>query len=174
MNRSLLTLVAAGLTLGSSLASAATLDLRTGLWEVTSTGETTGMPPVPPEVLAKMTPEQRAQMMAAMGAASKPTVVRSCITAKTLERGLNFNRMERPNCTQTTTNSSSRQVDVRLQCTGEQPMHGTFHIEAVDRQTMSGQLDMAVSSGANTMTMKRTMQGKWLSSNCGDVKPQEE
>lgn len=174
MNRSLLPCLAAGLTMAASLASAATLDLRTGLWEVTSAGETTGMPPVPPEVLAKMTPEQRAQMMAAMGNASKPTVVRSCITQKTLDRGLNFNRPERANCTHTITNSSSRQVDVKMQCTGEHPMNGTFHIEALDRQTMDGKFDMVVSNGANTMTMKRTMHGKWLSNNCGDVKPQEE
>src|SRR5262249_7119943 len=120
----------------------------------------TGMPPVPPEVLAKMTPEQRTQMMAAMGAASQPTVIRSYITQKTLKRDLNFNRIERPNCTQTITNSTSRQVDVKMQCTGEHPMNGSFHMEAADRQTMSGKLDMVVTNGANTMTMKRTMQEK--------------
>jgi hypothetical protein len=28
-----------------------------------------------------------------------------------------------------------------------------------------------MTSGANTMTMKNDMQGKWLAADCGDVKP---
>jgi hypothetical protein len=165
---------AAGTMAASTMAAGATLDIKTGLWEVTSTGETTGVPPIPPEVLARMTPEQRAQMQAAMGLASKPDVSRSCITEKTLQRGLDFGERERPNCRRTMLNSTSRQIDVRMECTGRETMNGTFHFEAVDRQTMSGGINMAVTNGANTMTMKRTMHGKWLGSDCGSVKPMEE
>lgn len=173
MNRMLLIWAAGGLTLGASLASAASLDVRTGLWEVTSQGETTGMPPIPPETLARMTPEQRAQMMAAM-TSKQPEVSRSCITDKTLQHGFDMSERERADCTRTVSNSTSRQVDVRIQCTGQQTMNGRFHIEANDRQTISGNLDFVVSSGPNTMTMKRTLRGKWISSDCGNVKPREE
>lgn len=31
-----------------------------------------------------------------------------------------------------------------------------------------------MAGGSNTMTMNRTLQGKWLDSDCGDVKPNEE
>ena len=41
-------------------------DVKTGLWEVTSTGSMSGAPPIPQDALARMTPEQRAQMEAAM------------------------------------------------------------------------------------------------------------
>jgi hypothetical protein len=162
------------LVAGASAALAATLDVRTGLWEVTSMGETSGMPPIPPEVLARMTPEQRAAMMAALGNTGKPDIVRSCITEKTLQRGLDFNRGESGNCKRTMLQNTSRQVDVRLECTGEQKATGTFKIQASDRQTISGRLDMVVASGANTMTIKRTLQGKWLGSDCGKVKSVEE
>ena len=37
------------------------LNLKVGLWEVTHTTSLTGTPPIPPEMLAKMTPEQRAE-----------------------------------------------------------------------------------------------------------------
>jgi hypothetical protein len=162
----------------SAAATAATLDVKTGLWEVTSSGETTGTPPIPPEVLAQMSPEQRAQMQAQMAAAmaqsNKPDVTRSCITDKTLQRGLDLDQGQRPDCKRTVVNSSSKQIDVRMECTGEQKMNGTFHFEATDRQSIRGNLNLVVSNGANTMTMKRTMQGKWLGSDCGSIKPTEE
>ena len=39
-------------------------NIKTGLWEMSETHTMTGMPPmsIPPEALARMTPEQRAQM----------------------------------------------------------------------------------------------------------------
>src|SRR5262249_998162 len=105
----------------SHAANAATLDVKTGLWETTSVGETTGMPPIPPEVLAKMTPEQRAQMQAsmaaAMGNASKPQVMKSCITEKSLERGLAMNSDAQQHCQRTIVNSTSRMIDAHVVCT---------------------------------------------------------
>ena len=44
------------------------LDVKTGQWESTMTGQTTGMPPIPDDVLNRMTPEQRAKIQAAMQA----------------------------------------------------------------------------------------------------------
>jgi hypothetical protein len=181
MNRQRVLTFGAGLALGvaiSTVAVGATLDVKTGHWEVTSSGEATGTPPIPPEVLAKMPPEQRAQIQARMAAmmerSNKPEVTRSCITEKSLQRGLDLNQRERPECKRTVVNSSSSQIDVRMECTGEQKMNGTFHVEAIDRQTIRGKFDMVVSNGANTMTMQRTLQGKWLGNDCGSVKPSGE
>ena len=171
----------AGLALGATLitaAIAATLDVKPGLWEVTSQGEATGMPPIPPQALAQMSPQQREQVMAAMqGAmahANQPNVSRSCITRKMLERGWDPNQDHRGNCTQTQTSSTSRTLDARMVCTGEQQATGNLHIEALDSQTISGTFNMVMSGGSNTMTVKRTLQGKWLGSDCGDVKPNGE
>ena len=32
-------------------------------------------------------------------------------------------------------------------------------------------MNMTVSNGAHTMTMKRVMNGRWLGPDCGNVKP---
>src|SRR5690348_6570180 len=106
------------LTVASVAWGAATLDVKTGLWEMTSVGETSGRPPIPAEVLAKMTPEQRAkieqQMAAGMAAANQPHVRKECITQKALERGLNFEN--RPNCKTTVLNSTPRLLDIAMEC----------------------------------------------------------
>src|SRR5580704_3090689 len=69
---------------GAGLAQSPTLDLKPGLWQITSTGSMTGAPPIPPEVLANMTPEKRAQaqamMQAAMARAGEPQVAKNCVT----------------------------------------------------------------------------------------------
>src|SRR5688500_469256 len=54
------------------------LDVRMGLWEVTSTTDIGGMPAVD---TSKMPPQVQAQMAAAMaGAMGKPSVLKSCMT----------------------------------------------------------------------------------------------
>ncbi len=168
----------AGLALGATLttvAIAAALDVKTGLWEVTSQGEASGMPPIPPQALAQMSPQQREQVMAAMAGAmaraNQPNVTRSCITHKMLERGWDPNQDHRGNCAQTQISATSRSLDARMVCTGEQQATGNLHIDAMDSETIRGTFNMVMSGGSNTMTVKRTLQGKWLGSDCGDVKP---
>lgn len=158
-------------------AVAATLDVKPGLWEVTTQGETTGMPPIPPQVLAQMPPQQREQMMAAMqGRMNQPSVSRSCVTQKMLDRGMTFDRPNNKQCTQTVTGSTARSLDVKVVCTGEQQQKtsGTIHMDSANRESFAGALNMVSTDGTNAMTIKRTMQGKWLGSDCGKVKPYEE
>lgn len=181
MNKSPLLVLGAALTFGvtfSTMTAAATLDVNTGLWEVTSTGESSGAPPIPAEALARLPPEQRAQaqtaIAAAMAQSGKPTMARSCITERTLQRGLDLNQQERANCTRTLINSSASQIDVRMECTGDETMHGNFHFEAINRQSIRGNMHIVVSNGGNSMTINRTVQGRWLSSDCGAVKPADE
>src|SRR5579863_8647312 len=156
---------------------AATLDVKPGLWEVTTQGEATGMPPIPPQMLAQMSPAQRAQMMAAMqGRMNQPTVTRSCLTQKMIDRGMAFDRPGNDHCTQTVVGSSAHSVDVRVVCTGEQQERttGSMHMDATSREIITGAFNMVSTDGTNTMTMKRTLQGKWLGNDCGNVKPHEE
>jgi hypothetical protein len=173
---------AALLTVGMSAmlitaAAAAPLDVSPGLWEVISQSETSGLPPIPPQALAQMSPQQRAQMMAAMqGHAGQPDVTRSCVTQKMLDRGMSFDRKGSDRCTQTVVGSTSRSLDLRFVCTSErqQNVNGTMHVDATSRETFTGSFKLVSSNGTNTMTMKRMMQGRWLGSDCGDVKPHDE
>ncbi|HTE88846.1 MAG TPA: hypothetical protein VK639_07845 [Terriglobales bacterium] len=47
------------------------LNVKTGLWETTTTRITSGEIPIPAEMLARLTPEQRAKMEARMKANSQ-------------------------------------------------------------------------------------------------------
>ena len=71
------------------------LDVKTGLWEMVSSGEASGAPPMPSlpaEALAHLTPAQSAQIRGAMAAgmkqAGKRRVTKQCVTADTLRRGI--------------------------------------------------------------------------------------
>ncbi len=66
------------------------LDVKPGQWETTTTGQMTGIPAIPPEVLNQLTPEQRAKMQSAMGArGAKPMVSTSCKTKEKLQQAWN-------------------------------------------------------------------------------------
>jgi len=85
-------------------------NIKTGLWEITELTSMTGIPPmpaIPPEALANMTPEQRAQVEARMkdsfGGGPKTTTRKYCVTKEKLEKDTVFgdNRNE---CTRTVMN----------------------------------------------------------------------
>jgi hypothetical protein len=162
---------------GAALAQTPALDLKPGLWQITSTGSMTGAPPIPPETLANMTPEKRAQvqamMQAAMAHAGEPQIAQRCVTEDQLRRGLNFDERPNPSCHRTMVSTSSTLLVVHEECTGARPMVGDFRFTALDRETMKGDITVVMGTSANATTVQRSLQGKWLGSECGDVKPRD-
>src|SRR5262249_50766038 len=152
-------------------------NVKPGLWEVTTAGNLSGAPPIPPEALAKMTPEQRAQMEAAMQAAmsrnKQPRTSKSCITQQQLDKGPTFGPHDK-SCTQTVVSRTPSLIETRVECTGERKMSGTFRFQAQSREAIHGDMSMAMSGGGNTMNSKYTLDGKWLGADCGSVKPSGE
>ena len=150
-------------------------DVKTGLWEVTSTGSMSGAPPIPQDALARMTPEQRAQMEAAMQAAiarnNQPHVSKSCITQRQLEKAPDFAEQHDKSCKQTVVTRTAAVVETRVECSGPQKRSGTFRFQALSRETIRGEVSMVLSSGDKAMTSKHTLDGKWLGADCGNVKP---
>ena len=156
---------------------AAALDLKPGLWEMTSTQQTTGGPPVPEDVLARMTPEQRAKFDAAAMAADnetrarEPRVRKQCITEKSLQRGLNVDENKGGgSCQETLVSSTASVMELRQECTGQEKMSSTSHFEAVSPKALTGTIDMTMTDGSRTTTVKRVMLGKWLGVDCGNLK----
>jgi len=148
-------------------------DVKLGLWENTVTHQMSGMPPIPPDALARLTPEQRARMEAAMKARSngQPTTStsKSCMTKEKLEKGATFAE-ERKECTHSVTNSSRTKADIKFECTEEQmKVSGTIHYEVVDSEHVKGTTDMVMSGNGHTMNSTSTFTSKWVSANCGDV-----
>jgi hypothetical protein len=174
MNVSVLAAACALLPVASHAAEA--LNVKLGLWEVTALTETRGMPPLPKELLNKLTPEQRRKMEADIKAeqAKGPDkdTSRECITQKDLEQP--FESANTKECKQTIVTTTRTSQEVRIACTGGMPGSGVFKVSAPSPERMNGTLDLTLGQGAESMTIKAQMQGRWLAADCGDEADDED
>jgi len=152
------------------------LNLKEGLWEMTSTHTMTGMPPIPADALAKLPPEQRARMEAAMkqsGAGVPKTDVRKhCITKEKLEKQSAFDE-NRKDCTRTIVSSTGSKLEMKIHCEGKEQqmsMDGAFVVEVVSSDSAKGSMHTVSSGNGRTMNMDFTFSSKYLGPGCGDVK----
>jgi Protein of unknown function (DUF3617) len=152
------------------------LNLKLGLWEITSSTETRGMPPLPKEILDKMTPQQRKKMEAELRAeqAAGPALEtdRECVTQSDLDRPFEVGSAKE--CTHTIITSTRTSQEVRIVCSGGIPGSGSFKMAAPTPEKMSGTMDLKLGAGAEAMTVRAQLQGKWLSSDCGDEADDED
>jgi hypothetical protein len=178
------TAILLGLTLLWPLASWAAdnykpLDVKLGLWETSMTNQTTGMPPLPEELLARLTPDQRAKMEAAMKARAakgpQTRVNRSCLTKDQLNNALTFGSegsVAAAACKRTVITSSSTKQDIRFDCSDEKSNmkgSGTVHVEALNSENVKGTMQVTATGGGNNMNIQTSFSAKWLSADCGDV-----
>jgi hypothetical protein len=147
------------------------LAVKTGQWESTSTSETSGTPPIPPEALAQMPPERRAKMeerMKAMGA-PRTTTTKNCVTKEQIDKA--FDMGQQKSCTRTVVSSSASKQEVRVDCSTDKiKSTGVFRVEAVNSETVKGSMQMTMNSGGRPMNMNSTFTAKWLGPTC-DSKP---
>lgn len=149
------------------------LNVKTGLWETTWTSSTTGRPPIPDDLLAKMTPEQKAHFEAAMKSLSaqnaKPRINKSCLTKEKLEKDP-FNRQSQ-SCKETVLASTGSRMEIREQCAeGKMQSDITVSIVASDSEHVTGTVKSNMTGGGNTMNINGTLTSKWLGPVCGNVK----
>jgi hypothetical protein len=126
---------------------------------------------VPPEVLAKLPPEQRAKMEAAMqGRGGTRTTTKHCVTKETVNEALasaNTNSA-RQNCTRTFVTSTGTKQVIHMECTsGNMKTSGDIQVEVIDRENTKGSMVMNSAGGRGGMKMEWTT--KWLGADCGDV-----
>jgi hypothetical protein len=152
------------------------LNLKEGLWEITTTHSMTGMPGIPPETLAKMTPEQRTRVEAAMGqsatGALRTEVRKNCITKEKLEKHMVFDE-NRKECTRAVVSSTSSKLEMKIHCEGkEQQMitDGIFLVEATSSDSAKGSMHTVSSGNGRKMNIDVTFTSKYLGPACGDVK----
>ena len=151
----------------AALWAADTLNVKPGQWEATITTEMAGLPPIPPEVLEKMTPQQREMMEQRMKGNQPPRTVtaKSCITKEDVQKGFDVGNQE--GCTRTVVSSSSSKQEVKIECNRDNAkMIGTFKIEASGSENVKGEGQMSVTSGGHTMTSKTSFTSKWMSPTC--------
>jgi hypothetical protein len=171
----------AGCAIDPALAQAPAVDVKTGLWEMSITRSMAGVPQapavqIPPEVLARMPPAQRAQVEAAMrgspGRSNGNMVRRVCITREALQKGPALGRESRPSCRRTMRTQSKTIWDMQEVCTEEGRQETVrVHYEAPKPDTINATVDVTASKDGRQISMKQVMNGRWLSADCGSVAP---
>src|SRR6266550_5357224 len=169
--------ILAGLVMLSSVALWAAdklqpLNVKTGLWETTTTRITSGEMPIPAEFLARLTPEQRAKMEARMKANSaektKTNTSKSCMTKEKLEKAPFSD--EQKECARTIVTSTSSKAEVRFTCDqADTKVNGTINVEALNPENVKGSGNATMTGGGHTMTTSGTFTSKWLGADCGAV-----
>ncbi|HEY3783652.1 MAG TPA: DUF3617 domain-containing protein [Steroidobacteraceae bacterium] len=172
------TLVCALITVLAEAADLVKPDIKPGLWEVTTHPQISGQMPIPEDQLAKMTPEQRARMEAAMQSgmtnAVKPRVYKECMTAEKIAKGFDTGAHDDASCKKNVIASSRSELHLREDCSrpdGKTTVDVHFQISGGTQ--MTGTINAVMSSGSRTMTMNSKVQGKWLGASCGSVKDEE-
>ena len=149
------------------------LNVKTGLWEATTTTNMTGIPPISPEVLNQLTPEQRSKFEESMKArASQGPQTRTykrCVTQKDLNKDP-FSE-EKGSCTRTVLTSTGSKMEIRQVCMEKgMKMDTTIKIEALSSESVKGSGHIIVTSDGHTMTGDMNVSAKWLGPVCPDTK----
>jgi len=138
----------------------APLNVKEGLWEQTVTHSMSGMPSganIPPDVLAKLPPEQRARMEAMMSGKPSTDVHKECITKEKLAKNAAFAN-NRGECTRTVLSSTGRKLELRFHCQDKDAASdGNLVVDAIGTDNVKGTMHMVTNGGeGHNMTMDFT------------------
>ncbi|HXN46646.1 MAG TPA: DUF3617 domain-containing protein [Bryobacteraceae bacterium] len=147
------------------------LDIKPGLWETTITTQAKGIQPAPPEMMAKLTPEQRAQIEAAAkakgGVGQQTRVMKSCLTADDLKKPFSLSD-DAHACTRAVISSSGTKQEVHFECTkGPVSSSGEIHVEALSPESTKGGSQYTSRDSTHRMDAKVTFTARFLSADCG-------
>lgn len=175
--------VTAALLLAALASPAFAQKLAPGLWEhaMTMKSDSGGIEKQMAQMqqeLAKLPPEQRKQMEQMMagrgvgmgsGAPGQPTTMQVCLTPEQAARD------EMPQhdgrCKQTSKERSGNKMRFSFTCSGEPPTRGEGEFTLDSAKAYSGRVvvDTAVKGKPERMEMQS--RARWLSADCGSVKP---
>ena len=166
-NRSPIFIAATLLSALTLNAHAETFDVKLGLWELTHTTKMQGMPPIPPQVLAQMPPERRAQLEQQIKQSADPRTKtsKSCYTEK--DRDRLFMPEDEASCTRKVISQTKTKLEVAVACTGKEQTNTHFTVEAIDAKHVTGAMNMTAMHDGNPMTVQGSFTGKWLGVECG-------
>lgn len=171
------------IALTSAAALAQQPHIRPGLWEETinvksDNAQMNAAMEQMKQRMAAMTPEQRAAMDKAMAGhgmgmtGGGANTMRVCVTKEQIARG--FRPEERGHCSRANIVTSGRVTKFDFACQSERggiTGHGEYTELSDTAFTVSTTAD--ISNPKMTMHMQNDMSGKFVSSDCGDVKPME-
>jgi hypothetical protein len=150
------------------------LNVKPGLWEFSSAGQSSGVPPIPDDALARLTPEQRQQFQAAiqssMGSASKPKLFKKCITPEEVEKGFDLQESKDSTCQRSVVSATSSEFQIHAVCSrseGSTTVDSHFQTSGADQ--VVGTVHVVTTRAGKTMTIDSSVNGKWLGASCGNV-----
>lgn len=145
------------------------LNVKPGLWETTTSYKTSGSPPIPPETLARLTPEQRARleerMRANSGGNTNTTTDKHCVTKEEVERA-DFGQ-GKGECVYTIQTSTSTQASGKYSCDMQgMKVNGAVDLTATDSEHIKGSSQGRLSGNGRTMNVETSFASKFLGSRC--------
>ncbi len=146
---------------------AESLDIKTGLWEITMSTAMSGVP-IPAEALANMPAAQREKMEAAMRARSgemNTKTHRSCVTQEDLDRG-QFIKSEKENCKRNVVEQNARHFEAEEICGAPEPSRSHTTVAAKTPETYTATMDMAQGEGGKVHV---EMSGRWIAAACSEA-----
>ncbi len=159
----------------TGLAAGLSLDVAPGLWEFSIAGSASGVPVIPPEAMTRMKPEQRVMLQALVVAlvaqANQPHTVRMCITPEQLRAGFDPDRLSFHGCHHNIGSGVTDHLDMHLECMGKDPLEGRLRVNTVNHRTVEGDLEVDAGRGPDRLSVRQSVQGRWLGRDCGDTQP---
>lgn len=154
-------------------------NIRPGLWEVSVDPQVSGEMPIPEDQLARMSPEQRARLEAAIKSSLAKGVqhhqYKECMTPEKIARGFDIDKNgEDASCKRKVISSTPSEVTLHDECDKPERKSVTdVHFEVKGGTQMNGTLKVVMTSNGRTMTVNSAVAGKWVGASCGDVKGAE-
>ena len=151
-------------------ARADTLNAKPGAWEMTFTTQSSGML-VPPDVLAKMPPEQRAKVEQSMQARSgKPKThsVKTCLTKEDLDQNriIKESDDDEPGCKTSVVSKSSAKLVLERTCPAPQASTSRMSVEAQTAELLVGSMD---TDRPRAGKVHIDFKSRWLGANCTGI-----
>ena len=161
--------------------------IRPGLWEVqvTMPGRPAGMPSMAKHIemmkqqMASMPPEQRQEIQKAIDQMSASGTeftadgmrTKQCVTKEQIAKFMLPQQRTAEGCTQTMSRVGGNEAKVNMQCT-QPPMTVDAVFKRENEKSYRFESTSKITGpGGQTITQKGSGTGKWLSDNCGNVKP---
>ena len=151
------------------------LNVKVGLWVLTTTETASGELPIPARLLEKLTPEQRARIEDRIKAKSseppRMTTREHCLTKEELTKGVTFGE-DRKSCTFMVLTSTRNKLEMRIECLNpgqDIKSQGTLQVEAIDSKGVKGSI-RRTALGDHTADTTSKFTAKWIGPSCGPAK----
>lgn len=160
------------LALTSTTSWAVNLDMNPGLWSVRTDinhkGQNISLNAEIEKAMKGLGPEQRAQMEAMMKGVARGSETQACYTKEMLEPKNFLNNQEDENCQTTSMKNTATSVDAVFKCKNGDSGSAVWTIK--NKSSFTGLVKMTNKKGENS---KITYTGKFVSTDCGELKPEK-